>query len=117
MPAIPNLDTIEDVVTAGVEAQAQIDKYLAKAYKHAAILTAVTERGVELGMVQGIVAKCIIADARSCQGKIGEAALAFSVLHKAQTEACIANGADLGSVTTAGGVTIGGFHTEGGGRG
>lgn len=110
------LDTIEDIVTAGVTAQASIDKHLARAYQKAEALTRATERGVEEGMVQGIAAKKIIADARSAQGKIAEAAAAFAVLHRAQTDACIEAGADLGTVTTAGGITIGGMSTMGGTR-
>lgn len=110
------LETIQDVVTAGVEAQAQIDRHLAKAYEWAAKLVKVTERGVELGMVQGIDAKGIIAQARSCQGKVADVALEFAVLHEAQTQICKNNNADLGDIATAGGIVIGGVHTEGGGR-
>lgn len=111
-----SLETIEDVVSAGVEAQAKIDKYLAKAYAAAEQLTKVTEAGISLGMVQGIAAKKIIADARSGQGAIAAVAGHFAQLHLAQTTACVAAGADLGSVTTAGGITIGGVGTLGGGR-
>jgi hypothetical protein len=110
------LDTIEGVVTAGVEAQAQLDKHLAKAYEWAGKLTKITESGIKLGMVQGIAAKSIIAEARQAQGSVASSALLFSELHRKQTDACIAAGADLGSVTTAGGIPIGGVHTEGGGR-
>lgn len=110
------LETIEDIVTAGVEAQAQIDKHLAKAYEWAEKLTEVTKRGIEEGMVRGTDAKVIIAFARAAQGSIAEAARVASDLHKMQVDICIANGADLGSITTAGGIVIGGVHTEGGGR-
>lgn len=110
------LETVEDVVEAGVEEQALINKYLAKAYASANRLTKVTERGVELGLVQGIAAKTIIGDARAAEGLIGVAAAAFARLHQIQTDACIAAGADLGSVTDAGGITIGGVSTLGGAR-
>jgi hypothetical protein len=110
------LDTIEGVVTAGVEAQAQVDKYLAKAYEWAGKLTKVTEAGVKLGMAQGIAAKGIIAEARQAQGSVATSALLFANLHRKQTDACVAADADLGDVTTAGGIPIGGVHTEGGGR-
>lgn len=110
------LTTIEDVVQAGVETQALIDKHLARAYAAAKKLTAVTERGVELGMAQGILAKRIIGMARACQGRVGEVADNFAELHELQTQICKDNDVDLGSITTAGGVTIGGVHTEGGGR-
>lgn len=113
---MPGLETVEDVVTAGVAAQALIDKHLAAAFKAAAKLTKVTERGVELGMVQGIAAKTIVGDARAAAGIIGAAAAAYGRLHQVQTDACIASDADLGSVTTAGGVTIGGVGILGGGR-
>jgi hypothetical protein len=113
---MPGLETIEDIVSAGVAAQAAIDKHLTLAYKAAAKLTKITERGIEEGMVQGIAAKTIIADARAAQGMIGTVAGAFATLHQTQTDASIAAGADLGSVTTAGGITIGGVGTMGGGR-
>lgn len=110
------LETQEDVVSAGVTAQASIDKHLARAYKAAADLTAVTERGVEIGMVTGIKAKEIIGRARQLQGAVGALAADFAVLHQEQTDACVAAGADLGSVTTAGGIAIGGVSPMGGGR-
>lgn len=110
------LETISEIVEAGVAAQALIDKHLTAAYKAAAKLTKVTERGVEEGMVQGIAAKKILADARSGQGAIAAVAGHFATLHQAQTTASIAAGADLGSVTTAGGIAIGGVSVMGGGR-
>jgi hypothetical protein len=110
------LDTVEDVVTAGVAAQASIDKHLARAYAAAEKLTEITEAGVMLGMVQGIGAKKIIADARAGQGAIAAVAAHFATLHQVQTVASVAAGADLGSVTTAGGVRIGGIGIMGGGR-
>lgn len=110
------MDTVDEVVAAGVEAQAKIDKYLAKAYDAARDLTAVTERGVELGMVRGIDAKIIIGDVRSLQGRIGEIAANFGLLHQRQTDACKEAGVDLGNVTTAGGVVIGGADEKSGGR-
>ena len=110
------LETVEDIVSAGVAAQVSIDRHLTLAYKAAAKLVRVTERGVEEGMVQGIAAKKIIADARSGQGAIAAVAGHFAQLHLAQTTACVAAGADLGSVTTAGGVTIGGVSPLGGAR-
>lgn len=110
------LETIEEVVDAGVKAQAAIDRHLAAAYKAAAQLTKVTERGVALGMVQGIGAKKIIGDARAAQGHVAAVASVFAQLHHVQTEACKAAGMDMGSVTSAGGVLIGGVSTMGGGR-
>lgn len=110
------LETVEDIVNNGVVAQAAIDKYLTLAYKAAGKLVKVTEAGVSQGMVTGIAAKKIIADARAGQGAIAHVAGHFAQLHLAQTEASKLAGADLGSVTTAGGVTIGGVSTMGGGR-
>ncbi len=110
------LPTIDDVVNAGVIEQALIDKHLAAAYAAAERLTKVTERGVELGMVQGIEAKTIIGQARAAQGMVGAVEAAFALLHRMQTDACVRNGADLGSVTTAGGIVIGGVSPLGGGR-
>lgn len=51
------LETVEDIVSAGVAAQVSIDRHLTLAYKAAAKLVRVTERGVEEGMVQGIAAR------------------------------------------------------------
>lgn len=113
---MPGLETVEDVVNAGVAAQALVDKHLEAARKAAGKLVKVTEAGVALGMVKGIAAKKIIGDARAAQGHIAAVASVFAVLHQAQTEASIAAGADLGSVTTAGGIVIGGVGTLGGGR-
>ena len=110
------LTTPEEIVSAGVAAQASIDRHLTIAYKAAAKLVRVTERGVEEGWVQGVAAKKIIADARSGQGAIAAVAGHFATLHQAQVIAATIAGADLGSVTTAGGVTIGGVSPMGGGR-
>lgn len=113
---MPDLDTIPDIVAAGIEAQALIDRHLAKASAAADTLIQVTKAGVREGMIQGIEAKTIIGDARAAAGIIGAAAAAFGRLHRLQTDACIAAGADLGSVTTAGGVPIGGVSPMSGGR-
>lgn len=110
------LETVEDIVNAGVAAQASIDKHLTLAYKQAQKLTKITERGVEEGMAQGIAAKKIIGEVRSLQGQIAGLAARFAELHQDQTDACKAAGADLGNVSTAGGITIGGMSTMGGGR-
>lgn len=105
-----------DLVAKGVKEQAMIDSLLAKAYKQAGALVKTTEEGVKRGWVQGIAAKTIIGDARAAQGKIAAVAAQFSRLHQVQTDACVAAGADLGSVTTAGGIAIGGVSVMGGGR-
>jgi hypothetical protein len=111
-----SLTTIPEIVDAGVLAQFEIDKFLTKAYEAAGRLVEVTKRGIEEGMVQGIAAKTIIADARAAQGSIAVVAAQFAVLHQAQTDACVAAGVDMGSISTAGGVTIGGVSPLGGGR-
>lgn len=110
------LATPEEIVTAGVAAQALIDRHMTLAYEAAAKLVRVTERGVEEGWVQGVAAKKIIADARSGQGAIAAVMAHFATLHQAQVTAATLAGADLGSVTTAGGITIGGIGILGGGR-
>jgi len=110
------LDTPENIVAAGVAAQASIDRHMTIAYKAAAKLVKVTERGVEEGWVQGVAAKKIIADARSGQGAIAAVMAHFATLHQAQVTAATIAGADLGSVTTAGGITIGGVSPLGGAR-
>lgn len=110
------LDNPTAIVEAGVAAQASVDKHLALAYRAAKKLTAVTEAGIAQGMVRGIAAKKILGDCRAAQGHIGAVAAVFAQLHHVQTEASVAAGADLGSVTTAGGIAIGGVSTMGGGR-
>lgn len=110
------LDTVEEIVSAGISAQALVDKHLAAAYRAAEKLTKVTVRGIEEGMVRGIAAKQIIADSRAAQGEIARVAGLFASLHRVQTDACIEAGSDMGDVTTAGGITIGGMGTMSGGR-
>lgn len=108
--------TDQELVEKGVKEQAMIDSLLAKAYKQAGALIKTTEEGVKRGWVTGIAAKKILADARAGQGAIAHVAGHFATLHLAQTEASKLAGADLGSVTTAGGITIGGVSVMGGGR-
>ena len=110
------LETIPDIVSAGVDDHVRLDKHLARAYAVGVHLVQVTERGVEEGMIQGIAAKQVIADARAALGLVAVAAAAYAKLHQVQTDACVADEVDLGSVTTAGGVVIGGVSVMGGGR-
>lgn len=110
------MNTMDEVATAGVDAQANIDKYLFKALEAAKRNTEVTARGIELGMVKALKGKVLINKARRIEGLIAEAALAAAELHIEQTKVCADNGADTGSITTVGGVDVGGVHTEGGGR-
>jgi len=110
------MDTIAEVVDAGVLAQAGADKHLAKAYDFAIQNVNVTVRGVELGMVRGTKAKLVIALAREAAGSVAAAARQLAELHHLQVEICQDNNADLGNVTTAGGVTIGGVGPLSGGR-
>lgn len=110
------METMEEVAAEGIIAQANIDRYLSKAYKAALRNVEVTERGVELGMARDVKAKLVIARARAAAGSVALAAEIAAELHQLQVEICQANDVDLGNLTTAGGITIGGFSTEGGGR-
>lgn len=106
----------EDLVSKGVKEQAMIDSLLAKAHKQAGALVKTTEEAIRRGWVQGIAAKQVLADARAAQGQVAAAAGDFAKLHRVQTDILIANGNDLGSVTTAGGIVIGGVSVMSGGR-
>lgn len=110
------MDTIAEVVDVGVLAQAGVDRNLAKAYDFAIQNVNATVRGVELGMVRGVKAKLVIALAREAAGSIAAAARLMAELHDLQVDICKDNNADLGNVTTAGGVTIGGVDPKSGGR-
>lgn len=107
------MKNMEEVVAAGVQHQANLDKYLTKAYNSAIALVNVTEKGVELGMLnKAIAAKQIISEAREVPGIIARAASAAANLHAKQTKICQDNGVDTPAPGSAGGVTIQG----GGGR-
>ena len=116
---MPKTPTMEEIVQLGVKNQALIDKHLTLAHKAAtAYAEKVIAPAIEVGMFgKALEAKLMLAQARSLPGKIAEAAKLGAELHISGTAVAIANGVDdLGSPATVGGVTIGGFHTEGGGR-
>lgn len=101
------MKTMEDVVAAGVKAQAEIDKHLTAAREAAEKLAKITARGVELGMVtKAIEAKTIIADAYNLPGQIAAAAGFAARLHAAQTKVCQANGVDTPAPPSVGGISI-----------
>ncbi|MFT2211518.1 hypothetical protein ACLJYM_06485 [Rhizobium giardinii] len=105
------MKTMEEVVAAGVAAQASIDKHLTLARKAAEKLAKVTARGVELGMVpKAIKAKALMAEAHVIPGLIASAAFAAAELHAKQTIICQENGVD-----TPAPASIGGVSTMGGG--
>jgi len=106
------MDTMQDVATAGAQAQADIDAALAAADEAAGRLVDITKRGVELGMVTGIAAKRILGAARSARGGLGAVAADFADLHVQQTKICKENSVDTGTLITAGGVAL----PNGGGR-
>lgn len=107
------MKTMEDVVSAGVKAHAEIDKHLTAARKAAEKLAKITARGVELGMVpKAIRAKTIIAEAHTIPGLIAQAAKAAADLHAKQTAICQENGVDTPAPDSVGGVVVFG----GGGR-
>lgn len=110
------MDTMEDVAAKGVLAQAGIDKHLTLALKSAKLNIDVTARGIELGMVRALQGKKMLARARRIYGAIAEVAELAAELHIEQQQVCADNGVDTGDLPTVGGVTVGGVHTEGGGR-
>jgi hypothetical protein len=107
------MKTVEEVVAAGVKAQADLDRHLTRARKTAEKLARITERGVELGMVtKAIRAKTLIAESHRIPGMIADAAFAAAELHAKQTVICQENGVDTPAPATVGEVVIMG----GGGR-
>ena len=98
----------EDIVQRGVEAHALIDKHLARAFKAAEKYAGVVENAITAGMFQGraLVAKEMLADARSLPGEIAAAARHAAHLHRSGTDVAIANDVDLGTVTSVGGVEL-----------
>lgn len=107
------MKTVEEVVAAGVKAQADLDRHLTRARKTAEKLAKITEAGISFGMVpKAIKAKTVIAEAHRIPGLIAEAAFAAAELHAKQTAICIENGVDTPAPDSVGGVVILG----GGGR-
>ena len=107
------MKTMEDVVAAGVAAQAAIDKHLTAARKAAERCAKITEEGVRLGMVpKAIRAKSLMAEAHRLTGMIAAAAFAAAELHAKQTVICQENGVDTPTPASVGDVVIMG----GGGR-
>ena len=104
---------MNEVVAAGVAAQATIDKHLTLARKAAEKLAKITEAGVAFGMVpKAIKAKSLMAEAHCIPGMIAGAAFAAAELHAKQTIICQENGVDVPPMKEAGGVVVLG----GGGR-
>ncbi len=70
------MKTMEEVVAAGVQHQADLDKYLTKAYNSAIALVNVTEKGVELGMLNKAIAAAnsfVEQAKKACGGDVDEA--------------------------------------------
>ena len=107
------MKTMEDVVAAGVAAQAAIDKHLTAARKAAERCAKITEEGVRLGMVpKAIRAKALMAESHRVTGMIAAAAFAAAELHAKQTVICQENGVDTPTPASVGDIVIMG----GGGR-
>ena len=100
------MNDMQDVATEGAKAQAEIDKYLSKAFKAARRLEEVTEKGVSLGMVKPIRGKTLLAQARAATGDIASASHAFAVLHREQTFVCVENGCDVPALSSVGGIGV-----------
>jgi PIN domain nuclease of toxin-antitoxin system len=101
------MNTVEEVVAAGVQAQADIDKHLTKAYLASLRLAEITAKGVEFGMVpKAIAAKTIIAESREIPGLIAHAAAMAASLHAKQTKICQDAGVDTPTPSSVGGISI-----------
>ena len=101
------MKTVEEVVAAGVSAQADLDRHLTRARKTAEKLAKITETGVSLGMVtKAIRAKILIAESHRIAGMIADAAFAAAELHAKQTIICQENGVDTPTPATVGDVVI-----------
>lgn len=107
--------TPEEIVEAFVKNHALLDKHIAAAHKVAQKMTKDVEEGLGLGMVRGLEAKSFLAGHRKLPGVVADAALFAAELHTQGTKIAQDNGVDTGSLTSVGGVTIGGFTTMGGG--
>ncbi|MCZ7855992.1 hypothetical protein O9X81_05145 [Agrobacterium salinitolerans] len=94
-----------EIVANGVDAQALLDRHLAKAYRAGVLYAQVIEEAVKNGFfVNPLEAKRMLAQARSLSGKIAEAAELAAELHLSGTQLAKDNDVDLGSVTSVGGV-------------
>lgn len=107
--------TPEQIVEAFVKNHALLDKHIAAAHKIAQKMEKDVEEGLGLGMVRGLEAKSFLAGHRKLPGVVADSALFAAELHKQGTKIAQDNGVDTGSLTSVGGVTIGGFTTMGGG--
>lgn len=107
-----------DIVARFVKNHALVDKHLALAYRAAQAMARDVEDGIKAGMTTQLEAKSFLADHRAAAGDIASVASTFSALHVKGVEIAKANGADLGSLTTVGGVAlpVPEFTVFGGGR-
>lgn len=107
--------TPEQIVEAFVKNHALLDKHLAAAHKVAQKMAKDVEEGLGLGMVRGLDAKSFLASHRKLPGVVADSALFAAELHKQGTRIAQDNGVDTGSLTSVGGVAIGGISIMGGG--
>ncbi len=111
----------QKIVEKGVKAQALIDRHTAGAYKAALQYAKVIEDAVKNEFfTDPLEAKRMLAEARALPGMIAKAAEKAAELHQSGTKLAIDNDADLGSVTSVGGVDFvrrddGMVHPMGGG--
>lgn len=98
--------TPEQIVSAFVKDHAIVDKHLAAAYKAALRMARSAEEGIKIGMVKQFEAKSFLAEHRAAAGEIAAVAAVFADLHIIGTEHAKANGVDLGSMTSVGGVQL-----------
>jgi len=98
--------TPEEIVSAFVKDHAIVDKHLAAAYKAALRMAKNVDEGIKIGMVTQIAAKQFQSKHRAAAGEIASVAAVFADLHVIGTEHAKANGVDLGSMTSVGGVSL-----------
>lgn len=98
--------TPDEIVSAFVADHAIVDKHLAAAYRAALRMAKNVEEGIKAGMLKPLQAKSFLAEHRGAAGKIADVAADFADLHVIGTEHAKANGVDLGSLTSVGGVQL-----------
>ncbi|HBF30877.1 hypothetical protein [Rhizobium sp.] len=99
--------TPEEIVSICVESHAIVDRHLDKAYKRQQVMIDAIEDGLAVGMIaDGSAAKQFAWGHRLALGKIAEAGKILADLHPIGTQHAKDNGADLGRITEAAGITL-----------
>lgn len=113
-------NTKQNITEKGIKAQALMDKHATAGYRAAMQYAKVVEEAIKAEFFSdALEAKRMLAQARTLPGLFAKAAEIAAELHKSGTQLAIENEADLGSVSSVGGVPFakrsGGMTTMGGG--